>query len=597
MDGDYTRRYLLAGLAFIVVAIMIVVQIVRIQVGPVAEDLREQGDVYNRQLHTFYPERGLIYDRWGNLLAGNETVYEVGIDLRTKGKSPETIAYVLSKVLEQGHPEYDADTYYAEVFSLASTVPTTTTIYRVAADFVTQQEVDEIRDWDKQYELLYRNRNEKGRPTLKGLTFRSHYQRTYPEDELGSNILGFVSREGLGYFGIEAAYNPVLAGEPESVWMAVDPNDVESLPDIPDGASLILTIDRDIQAAVEHILDDALIETGAVGGSILVTDPSSGEILAMATTPRMDLNHYWDAARLFPGTTPFNRAISMTYEPGSVFKVVTMAAALDAGVVKPETTFYDTGSVECGGYWIHNWNYGAWGEQTMQGCMQHSLNVCLASVAIEMGNEKFYESMQKFGIGHRTGVDLAEEVPGRLKIPGDEDWYEVELCTNAFGQGVAVTPIQMVTAIGAVANDGKMMQPHVLLAYIDKGAQYVMPTNVLGTPISSQTAHTLTEMLAGSLEEEASSAMVEGYRIAGKTGTASISTPNGYDPDWTNASFVGWGPVDDPKFLVYIWLEKPATSEWGSVVAAPVFRRVFERLVVLTNLPPDDVRKQMVNGQ
>jgi cell division protein FtsI/penicillin-binding protein 2 len=597
MDGDYTRRYLLAGIAFIVVAIMIVVQIVRIQVGPVAEDLREQGDVYNRQLHTFYPERGLIYDRWGNLLAGNETVYEVGIDLRTKGKSPETIAYVLSKVLEPGHPEYDADTYYAEVFSLASTVPTTTTIYRVAADFVTQQEVDEIRDWDKQYELLYRNRNVKDRPTLKGLTFRSHYQRTYPEDELGSNILGFVSREGLGYFGIEAAYNPVLAGEPESVWMAVDPNDVESLPDIPDGASLILTIDRDIQAAVEHILDDALIETGAVGGTILVTDPRSGEILAMATTPRMDLNQYWDAARLFPGTTPFNRAISMTYEPGSVFKVVTMAAALDAGVVKPETTFYDTGSVECGGYWIHNWNYGAWGEQTMQGCMQHSLNVCLASVAKDMGNEKFYESMQKFGIGHRTGVDLAEEVPGRLKIPGDEDWYEVELCTNAFGQGVAVTPIQMVTAIGAVANDGKMMQPHVLRAYIDKGAQYVMPTNVLGTPITEQTAHTLTEMLSGSLEEEASSALVEGYRIAGKTGTASISTPNGYDPDWTNASFVGWGPVDDPKFLVYIWLEKPSTSEWGSVVAAPVFRRVFERLVVLTNLPPDDIRKQMVSGQ
>jgi cell division protein FtsI/penicillin-binding protein 2 len=280
-----------------------------------------------------------------------------------------------------------------------------------------------------------------------------------------------------------------------------------------------------------------------------------------------------------------------------VFKVITMAAALETGAVKPETTFYDTGSIECGGYWIHNWNYGAWGEQSMQGCMQHSLNVCLAWVATEMGNEKFYDSMQKFGIGHRTGVDLAEEVPGRLKIPGDEDWYEVELCTNAFGQGVAVTPIQMITAIGAVANDGKMMQPHVLRAYIDRGAQYVMPTNILGTPITEQTAHTLTDMLAASLEEEASDALVPGYRIAGKTGTASISTPNGYDPDWTNASFVGWGPVDDPKFLVYIWLEKPASSEWGSVVAAPVFRKVFERLVVLTNLPPDDVRKQMVNGQ
>jgi len=155
-----------------------------------------------------------------------------------------------------------------------------------------------------------------------------------------------------------------------------------------------------------------------------------------------------------------------------------------------------------------------------------------------------------------------------LKIPGDEDWYEVELCTNAFGQGVAATPIQMVTAIGAVANNGKMMQPHVLRAYIDRGAQYVMPTNVLGTQFRKKTARTLSEMLSASLEEEASSALVPGYRVSGKTGTGSISTPNGYDPDWTNASFVGWGPVDDPRFLVYIWLEKPSTSEWGSVVAA-----------------------------
>ena len=181
MDGDYTRRYFLAGLVFALVAVMIVAQIVRIQIGPVAQDLRDQGDIYNRQLHTFYPERGQIYDRWGNLLAGNETVYEVGIDLRTKGKSPQTIAYVLDKVLIPGHPEYDADTYYAEVLTIASTVPTDTVIYRVVADFVTQEEVDEIREWDQQYELLYRNRNDKDRPTLRGLAFRPHYQRTYPE--------------------------------------------------------------------------------------------------------------------------------------------------------------------------------------------------------------------------------------------------------------------------------------------------------------------------------------------------------------------------------------------------------------------------------
>jgi cell division protein FtsI/penicillin-binding protein 2 len=594
---DYTRRYWLAGMAFAVVAIVIVVQIVRIQVGPVAAALREQGGTYDKLLHTFYPERGVIYDRWGHLMAGNETVYEVGIDLRTQGKNPETIAYVLSKVLASGHPEYDSQSYYDDVFTIASSLPTTTTVYRVVADFVTQKEVDEIRQWGQQFDLLYRNRKEKDRPTLKGLAFQAHYQRTYPEKSLASNIIGFVSREGLGYFGVEAAYNPVLAGEPKSIWMAVNPNDVTEMPDIPDGASLILTIDRDIQAMVEQTLDEALIQTGAVGGTILVTDPRTGEILAMASTPRMDLNQYWEASNLFPGRTPFNRAVSTDYEPGSVFKVLTMAAALDAGAVTPATTFYDTGSIEIGGYWIHNWNYGAWGEQTMQGCLQHSLNVCLTWVAMQLGNDKFYDYMQKFGIGHRTGVDLAEEVPGRLKIPGDEDWYEVELGTNSFGQGVAVTPIQMVTAIGAVANGGKMMQPHVLLAYVDRGAQYDMPTNVLGTPISENTAKTLSEMLAASLEEEASSALVPGYRVAGKTGTASISTPEGYDPNLTNASFVGWGPVDDPKFMVYIWLERPSTSEWGSVVAAPVFQTVFERLVVMTNLPPDDIRKQVVNGQ
>jgi cell division protein FtsI/penicillin-binding protein 2 len=598
MDGEYSRRYLLAGLAFVAVAMVIVVQIVRIQTGAVAKALIEQGDAYDETTYIYFPERGLIYDRWGSLLAGNETVYEVGIDLRIKGKSPETIAFVLSKVLSANHPEYESESYYNDVFAIASREPSTKTVYSVVADYVTQKEVDEIREWSNQYETLYSHRNVQDRPTLRGLAFRAHYQRTYPEEELGSNIIGFVSREGIGYYGVEAAYNAVLAGESTTVLMPANPNEAGSMPDIPDGASLILTIDREIQATVEQILDDAIAETGSSGGSILVTDPRTGEILGMASTPRMDLNHYWQAGSIFTDQTPFNRAISVTYEPGSVFKVLTMAAALDAGAVTPETVFMDTGSIEIGGFWITNWNYGAWGEQNMQGCLQHSLNVCLTWVAMQLGNERFYDYMQKFGIGHRTGVDMAEEVPGRLKIPGDEDWYQVELGTNSFGQGVAVTPIQMVTAVGAVANGGKMMQPHVLKAYVDRGAQYDMQLNTLGTPISEKTAQTLTDILAASLEEEASNALVEGYRVAGKTGTASIPTPSGnYDPNWTNASFVGWGPVDDPRFLIYVWLEKPATEEWGSIVAAPVFKQVFERLVVQTNLPPDSIRKQLASGQ
>jgi cell division protein FtsI/penicillin-binding protein 2 len=307
----------------------------------------------------------------------------------------------------------------------------------------------------------------------------------------------------------------------------------------------------------------------------------------------MDLNEYWRYGEVFKGATPFNRAVSETYEPGSVFKILTMASALDKGAVKPETEFLDTGVFEIGGTFIYNWNRAAWGPQDMQGCMQHSLNVCLAWVASKLGTKDFYDYMRAFGIGHLTGVDLAGENPGRLKSPGDADWYDADLGTNAFGQGVAVTPLQLASAATAIANDGKLLAPHVVRAVVKDGQQYDIPPRLVGLPISKQTANMFSEMLARSLEEEASDALVEGYRVAGKTGTAEIPTPYGYSASVTNASFVGWGPVDDPQFLVYIWLEEPTSSIWGSIVAAPVFSTVVERLVVLMDIPPDSVRKKL----
>jgi cell division protein FtsI/penicillin-binding protein 2 len=214
-------------------------------------------------------------------------------------------------------------------------------------------------------------------------------------------------------------------------------------------------------------------------------------------------------------------------------------------------------------------------------------------VATQLGAKDFYSYMQAFGIGHLTGVDMAGENPGRLKIPGDADWYDADLGTNAFGQGVSATPLQMAAAISAVANEGKMMAPHIVRSIIDNGEQYNNEPRVLGIPIKKETARMLTDMLSRSLEEEASDALVEGYRVAGKTGTAEIPTPYGYSSSATNASFVGWGPVDDPKFLVYVWLEKPTSSPWGSIVASPVFRQVVERLVVLMDIPPDRIRKAL----
>jgi cell division protein FtsI/penicillin-binding protein 2 len=397
-------------------------------------------------------------------------------------------------------------------------------------------------------------------------------------------------------FGVEAEFNDLLAGAPQSVWMTLDPYEVTEIPQLKAGADIVLTIDREIQAAAEEVLDKALTDSGADGGVILVMDPNTGEMLAIATTPRLNPNEYWNYADVFIGNTPYNRAVSQDYEPGSVFKVLTMAAALDAGAVTPETQFLDTGSIQIGGVTIHNWDWGAWGPQDMQGCLAHSLNVCLTWVAEQLGAGPFYQYMQSFGLGRITGVDLAGEAAGRLKLPGDTDWYEAELGTNSFGQGVAVTPIQMVMAISAIANaKGEMMEPHVMQSMVREGFQYTPTPQIVGRPISAETARHLTDLLSKSLEGESSDALVDGYRVAGKTGTASIATPTGYSTTETNASFVGWGPVGRPRFLVYVWLEKPTSSQWGSIVAAPVFHDMVERLVVLMDIPPDGVLQGSAN--
>jgi cell division protein FtsI/penicillin-binding protein 2 len=440
-----------------------------------------------------------------------------------------------------------------------------------------------------------RNASTTPQPSMAGVVYTPLLTRIYPEETVASNLLGFVSQEGRGYYGVEEKYNDLLTGTPRSVLVTMDPYKVESNATRPEGASLVLTIDRAVQAAVEEILDKHIRETGSASGTIVVLQPETGEILAIATTPRMNPNEFWRQGEIFPGETPYNRGVMQAYEPGSVFKVITMAAALDSGTVKPDTPFLDTGVYTIGGIYIYNWNMGAWGPQTMLGCMQHSLNVCLAWLANEIGAPTFYTYLQRFGFGRPTGSDLAGEVSGRVKLPGDGDWYEADLGTNSFGQGIAATPLQMAMAVSAIANDGKMVTPHIVRSIIDNGRQYDISPQVVSEPISAETARTLTNMLMISLEEEASAALVPGYRVAGKTGTAEIPTPSGYSTNQTNASFVGWGPVDDPKFLVYIWLEKPTTSPWGSVVASPVFSDVVQRLVVLMDIPPDEVRANLAS--
>jgi cell division protein FtsI/penicillin-binding protein 2 len=448
--------------------------------------------------------------------------------------------------------------------------------------------------------------------------------RDYPEGSLASEVIGYSRQEGagqgrfeegvirfyreIGDWGVERFYNDILQGAREDVSWSVVPVEITSnLDRAQPPADVVLTIDREIQAEAEAALEAAIRENEATRGSILIINPRNGEILAMADFPAVDLETPDDFLDIFriKGSLPMDpqgQVVSLNvaapFEPGSTFKVLTMAAALDAGAVTPSTGFIDTGRIEIGGVVIHNWGNNVFRYQDMTGCLEWSINTCLAWVATQLGPGPFYEYMDRFRIGRLTGVDMAPEISGTLRRPGDMDWTDSTLATNAFGQGVSATTLQMAVAISAVANDGVMMTPHVVRQIIlpDGRVHDVVPVP-LGQPISAATARTLSEMLATSLElGEGSKALVDGYRIAGKTGTADIPP---YVTTKTVASFVGWGPVDDPQMLVFIRIDEPSSEgdrQYGSQTAAPVFGALAPRVFALLGVPPDMVRWTTANG-
>lgn len=579
------------GLLLTIAAGMTIVSMVRLQI-----QVKINPYWTEESTMTLDPIRGSIYDRWGNPLAGNKEVYEIGVDLRVEHNS-ETIAYTVSTAL--GKPYKEIIDILDRADENLKVKPKESPIYVILTDFVGREKVDKIDEI--RATIREGNKNKKFKrgekiPSLYGLVITAHLVRSYPEGSLLSNVLGFQAYmdrvSGTGHFGVEGKYDPQLTGTPLVVNLSDELN--IKMPLAPRGMDLVLTVDREIQSMLEKVIEKAVTKNNATSGTAIILDPKSGEILAMTSTPRLNLNEYWKYAEIFPGATPFNRAISQTYEPGSVFKVVTMAAALDSKVVTPDTKFLDTGSIEIGGYTIYNWDRKAYGWVTMTECMQHSLNVCLTWVAKQLGQERFYNYLQAFGIGHLTDIDLEGELKFPLRLPGDKDyWYDVNLGTNSFGQNIAVTPIQLAVASSALANGGKMMVPHIIKSYTVDGMLVDKQNQSIGSPIKLETANTINNMLAISLEKESSTALVAGYRVSGKTGTAEIPSKAGYVEKYTNASFVGWGPTDDPQFLVYLWLEKPTTNTWSSVVAAPVFSEIVKNLVVLMNLPPDATRKAL----
>lgn len=429
-----------------------------------------------------------------------------------------------------------------------------------------------------------------------GITCDPRPQRFYPESSLVAHVLGIVNSTGTGFYGVEGYYNQLLKGSNGRRRVEQSPGGKE-LPILPlgvvpsqAGTSLVLTLDRNIQYIAEQELQRALEEYGAESGTVVIMEPQTGALLASVSYPAYDPN---DFAHANPQLLS-DPVVSKMWEPGSIFKIVTWAAGLDSGTISPGTTFYDEGALEVGGRVIQNWDRQGYGLVTMAEGLIQSLNTVAAFTSTSMGKETFYTYLRRFGFGTITGVDLDSEGPGMLKQPGDPNWFPSDLGTNSFGQGIAVTPMQMVAAVSAVANRGTLMKPHVVSEYVAKeetGSRMVpVEPTIVRRAISQETAETMTDLLIRVVEEGAVKAQVPGYRIAGKTGTAQIPTPYGYDPDGTIASFVGYAPADDPQFIVLVKLDRPTASPWGSQTAAPTFKAIAERLFAYMQIPPDEIR-------
>lgn len=428
-----------------------------------------------------------------------------------------------------------------------------------------------------------------------GVGFQEMTRRFYPEASTAANLLGFVGKDedgkDKGYFGLEGYYDRQLRGKDGVAIVMKDARGQPILANMSDktikvdGRDLLLHVDRRIQFMLDQEVKRGMQAYGAQGVMAAIMDPKTGGILAMSTYPTYDPRDYQKYSdKLY--SNPF---ISFAYEPGSTFKPLIMSAALDAGLVKPDTACsICAGPVEISGYEIRTWNNKYTEDSTMTDVIVHSDNTGMVFAGRLLGLDRMLSYMEKFGIGKSTGIDLQGEVYPSLRER--DSWYEIDQATATFGQGLTITPMTLLTAFSAIANDGKLMEPHVV-AKVETadGNTISIPPKQLGQPITAKTATVMTEMMVKAVQDgESKWAAPKGYRIAGKTGTAQIPVEGHYDANKTIASFIGFAPADDPKFLMLVVVDRPSTSIYGSETAAPIFFNVARNILSYYSIPPTE---------
>lgn len=415
--------------------------------------------------------------------------------------------------------------------------------------------------------------------------------RAYPHGVLAGHVLGFVNADQMGQAGVEAAYNGFLRKDGD--WLIDQlPGPPQPLLDAqrtylptPGGRDVVLNLNAALQYQSEKILGAALQTYQAQNGTVIVMAVRTGAILALANLPTYDPNSYAQADK----RTWTNLAVADHYEPGSVMKVVTYAAALDAGSITPESIFIDTGERIVGGRKITNSEKRAVGTVTARQALALSLNVVSAEICLDLGQDTYYRYLRQFGFGKVTEADLGLESPGIVKRPGTASWSLYDQAANSFGQGISVTPLQMTNAVAAIANGGALMQPQLVQSLVYNGQVYRVPPRRLGQAIRPETALTMTRLMVFVMESYASGPdLVPGYRVAGKTGTAEIPQAGGYTSDLTITTFAGFLPAADPQIVILVKLVEPKTSRWAEQVALPVFGQIAREAVHVLKIAPDD---------
>lgn len=474
-----------------------------------------------------------------------------------------------------------------EIVDVEGTVEKLKEVLNLDKDFI----LEKINRKESLFEVIKRRLTPEEVQKLKKLNLPGVYLgeellREYPQKTLAAHIIGFLGGENKGQYGVEGYWDDILAGEEEHLFF----RNLSSSP--AKGSDLILTIDYNIQYQAEHLLIEAHENLNIKGGEIIVIEPQSGKIIALAVFPGFDPNQY----RKYAETDNFaifqNGAVQKLFEPGSVFKPITMAAALDQGKITPHTIYEDEGFVKIGPDIIYNYGGKVWGERSMTEVLEKSINTGAVFVQSKISHSSFLNYIERFGVFERTGIDLQGETFSQNEEL--KKGYEVNFATASFGQGVEMTPINLARAFCAIANGGKLVKPYIVekIKNSDNKIIETQPEVFSENIISSQTVSQLTAMLVSVVENGfGKAAKIPGYYIAGKTGTAQIPfsvlgvDKRGYSEE-TWQSFIGFAPAFNPRFLILVKLDNPETKT-AEYSAVPIFRKLAKYIIDYWQIPPD----------